>query len=146
MASQDYLIAIALIEQNQVRAMPLGGKEIKGNLDDPIIARLSCQGQGIVTAKNIQLPNNISVIEERQYIATITSAISLEMEFIIDKGEGYLTSEKTTSLIPASIHSSRMYSIPGLPFIGKSSLAKTLVNGNNLVPKPAKGIIACLII
>jgi hypothetical protein len=28
MASQDYLIAIALIEQNLVRAMPLGGKEI----------------------------------------------------------------------------------------------------------------------
>ena len=34
MASQEYLIAIALIEQNGVRAMPLGGKEIKGNLDD----------------------------------------------------------------------------------------------------------------
>ena len=32
MASQDYLIAIALIEQNLVRAMPLGGKEIKDNL------------------------------------------------------------------------------------------------------------------
>ena len=31
MASQDYLIAIALIEQNNVRAMPLGGKEIKEN-------------------------------------------------------------------------------------------------------------------
>ena len=35
MASQDYLIAIALIEQNHVRAMPLGGKEIKDNLEDP---------------------------------------------------------------------------------------------------------------
>ena len=34
MASQDYLIAIALIEQNLVRAMPLGGKEIKDNLDE----------------------------------------------------------------------------------------------------------------
>ena len=30
--------------------------------------------------------------------------------------------------------------------IGKSSLANTLVNGNNLVPNPANGIIACLII
>jgi hypothetical protein len=39
-----------------------------------------------------------------------------------------------------------MYSIPGLPLIGNSSLAKTLVSGNNLVPNPAKGIIACLII
>ena len=34
MASQDYLIAIALIEQNSLRAMPLGGKEIKDNLED----------------------------------------------------------------------------------------------------------------
>jgi len=34
MASQNYLIAIALIEQNFVRAMPLGGKEIKDNLEE----------------------------------------------------------------------------------------------------------------
>ena len=34
MTNQDYLIAIALIEQNLVRAMPLGGKEIKDNLED----------------------------------------------------------------------------------------------------------------
>ena len=38
MASQDYLIAIALIEQNLVRAMPLGGKEIKDNLEDWLIS------------------------------------------------------------------------------------------------------------
>jgi len=35
MASQDYLIAIALIEQHHLRAMPLGGKEVKENLEDP---------------------------------------------------------------------------------------------------------------
>ena len=34
MASQDYLIAIALIEQNNERAMPLGGKEIKLDIED----------------------------------------------------------------------------------------------------------------
>ena len=39
MASNDYLIAIALIEQNSVRAMPLGGKEIKDNLDDKDIIK-----------------------------------------------------------------------------------------------------------
>ena len=33
MASQDYLIAIALIEQNNARAMPLGGKEVKLDID-----------------------------------------------------------------------------------------------------------------
>ena len=33
MASQDYLIAIALIEQNNQRAMPLGGKEVKFDIE-----------------------------------------------------------------------------------------------------------------
>ena len=32
MSSQDYLIAIALIDQNGSRAMPLGGKEIKDDI------------------------------------------------------------------------------------------------------------------
>ena len=52
---------------------------------------------------------------------------------------------KTISLIPASMHSSIIYSIPGFPLIGKSSLANTLVSGKSLVPKPASGMIACLI-
>ena len=50
------------------------------------------------------------------------------------------------SLMPALTHSSNIYSSPGFPLIGKSSYGKTLVRGNNLVPIPAKGIIACLII
>ena len=33
MANQNYLIAMALIEQNGIRAMPLGGKEIKDDLE-----------------------------------------------------------------------------------------------------------------
>ena len=48
--------------------------------------------------------------------------------------------------MPASILSSNIYSIPGLPFIGNNSIAKTLVKGNKLVPIPSNGIIACLII
>ena len=34
MASQHYLIAIALIEQNNERSMPLGGKEVKLDIDE----------------------------------------------------------------------------------------------------------------
>ena len=48
--------------------------------------------------------------------------------------------------MPALIHSSKIYSKPGFPFIGKSSFGNTLVSGKSLVPKPANGIIACLII
>ena len=52
----------------------------------------------------------------------------------------------TISLIPASMHSSIIYSRPGLPLIGNSYFANTLVKGKSLVPNPASGIIACLII
>ena len=31
--------------------------------------------------------------------------------------------------------------MPGLPLIGNSSLEKTLVNGSNLVPSPAKELL-----
>ena len=44
------------------------------------------------------------------------------------------------------MHSYIIYSTLGLPLMGKSSLANTLVSGNNLVPSPANGIIACFII
>lgn len=61
----------------------------KGNLNSSIVARLVCQGPKIVTAKDIELPEDISLVEERQYIVSIASNISLEMEFLIERGEGY---------------------------------------------------------
>ena len=72
----------------------------KGELESPIIARLVFKGGGIVTAKNIDLPNGVTIVDDRQYIATITTDISVEMEFIIEKGEGYSMSEKTAAIIP----------------------------------------------
>jgi len=72
----------------------------KGNSEVDAVGRLICQGPNIVTAKNIELPEGITVVEERQYIATITSNISLEMEFLLEKDEGYSMSEKKVSSIP----------------------------------------------
>jgi DNA-directed RNA polymerase subunit alpha len=40
----------------------------KGNLDSGIVARLVCQGPKIVTAKDIELPEDISLVEERQIL------------------------------------------------------------------------------
>ena len=45
----------------------------------------------------------------------------------------------------ANVISSKIYCNPGFPLIGKSSFGITLDNGSKRVPKPAKGIIACLI-
>jgi DNA-directed RNA polymerase subunit alpha len=72
----------------------------KGNIEEPIVARLVYKGCGLVTAKNIDLPDNVSIVDERQYIATVTNEINLEMEFVIEKGEGYSMSDKLAANIP----------------------------------------------
>ena len=53
---------------------------------------------------------------------------------------------KITCVIPASKHSSNIFSNIDLDPIGQSSFGKALLNGSILVPKPASGIIACLTI
>lgn len=70
----------------------------KGVLEESIKTRLVFQGPGIVTAQNIELPSNLNLVEGRQYIATVTSNVNLEMEFILEKGEGYSIDKKTSSL------------------------------------------------
>ena len=49
-------------------------------------------------------------------------------------------------MIPASKHSSKIFSRIDLFPSGQSSFGKALVKGSILVPKPASGIIACLTI
>ena len=65
------------------------------------MARLNYKGPGIVTAKDIKLPKELSLIEPRQYIASVTSNKNFEMEFFIEKGEGY-SLNRNCSLLPKS--------------------------------------------
>lgn len=75
--------------------------KFKGDISSPLIARLVYQGPGIVTASDINLPENVELVEPRQYIADLTKKGKLEMEFLIDKGEGYSMSSNNVSNLPA---------------------------------------------
>jgi DNA-directed RNA polymerase subunit alpha len=75
--------------------------KLKGDISSPVIARLVYQGPGIVTASDINLPENIELVEPRQYIADLTKKGKLEMEFLIDKGEGYSMGENNISNLPS---------------------------------------------
>jgi DNA-directed RNA polymerase subunit alpha len=66
----------------------------KGTLADPLIARLVVKEPGIVTAQDIELPTNISLLEPSQYIASITGKTNLEIEFLIEKGQSYSLNNK----------------------------------------------------
>ena len=51
-----------------------------GTIVEPTLVRLRAQNNGIVTANTIELPENIELVDPRQYIATITGNNTLEME------------------------------------------------------------------
>ena len=73
---------------------------LRGNVTEPILCTLRVTEQGIITAGDIQLPEEIQLVDPRQYIATLTNKGTLEMEFIITRGQNYVVSSKIDSVIP----------------------------------------------
>lgn len=52
-------------------------------------SRLKVQGPAVITADLIQLPSNLEIVNLNHYIATISTANILEIEFKIKYGKGY---------------------------------------------------------
>merc|ERR1712078_177549 len=46
---------------------------LKGDITEPTLARLRVKGPGIITASNIELPPNVTLVDKRQYIAQLTA-------------------------------------------------------------------------
>jgi DNA-directed RNA polymerase subunit alpha len=63
--------------------------KFKGQINQQTIIRLNFQGPGIVTANDLELTPNISLVDPQQYIATVNDSTILEMELLLDAGEGY---------------------------------------------------------
>ena len=76
------------------------GSIFKGKISEPVITRLRVQGPGIITAQDIDLPKNIELVDPSQYIASLGSRTSLEMEILIEPGYSYLVSEQVISRLP----------------------------------------------
>jgi len=73
---------------------------LKGDITELTLARLNVTEAGIITANSIILPPNITLIDSRQYIASLTQKDNLEMEFLIAKGQNYFTSGDLEYAIP----------------------------------------------
>ena len=66
--------------------------------DEPKIAYIDFTGEGIVTAADIQVDQDIEIVNPELVIATLDNADSkFYMELTITKGRGYVSSEKNTS-------------------------------------------------
>nr|QCI07046.1 RNA polymerase a-subunit [Haraldiophyllum bonnemaisonii] len=67
---------------------------LKSNSTETQIGRLRIQGPAIITAGLFDLPTDIELIDPKQYIATVCNNTIFEMEFRIEKGNGYRLIEK----------------------------------------------------
>lgn len=73
---------------------------LKGTLTEPSLARLQVKKPGIISANDIEFPNNVVAIDPTQYLATLTSKSNLEMEFLIARGHSYLKSGTVNTILP----------------------------------------------
>ena len=67
----------------------LKGLVIKSNTKDLKFGRLKVQGPLVITGDLIELPPGLEIVNPNHYIATISTAGILEMEFKIEYGTGY---------------------------------------------------------
>jgi len=71
-------------------------KQLRLKMDglEPMHMSLHVQGEGTVTAGDIQAPPEIEVLNPDLYLMTVDSAdVNLDIEFIVELGRGYLPSD-----------------------------------------------------
>lgn len=59
------------------------------------IGRLRVEGPATVTTEYFELPSEVEIIDPSQYIATVASGSTLEMEFRIESGVGYRSIDRS---------------------------------------------------
>lgn len=73
----------------------LKGIVFKSKTQDTQFGRLKIQGPNVVTADLIQLPTDLEIVNPNHYIATISTASILEIEFKFEYGTGYRLAVQT---------------------------------------------------
>ncbi len=68
---------------------------LKSYSSQPQIGRLLVQGPATVTAERFDLPSEVELVDPNQYIATLSTGSTLEMEFRIERGKGYRAVERS---------------------------------------------------
>jgi len=67
---------------------------VKGDLDKPLVAKISVKGPGEVKAKDIKTPANLEVANPELVLAYLNKDAKLEAEIEVSRGVGYSPSEE----------------------------------------------------
>lgn len=75
------------------------GIRLRSSQEQPVVARLTCRGAGMVTARNLLLPAGVELVTPDHYLCTLTDAQAhLEVELTIERGRGYLAADQRQML------------------------------------------------
>ncbi len=67
--------------------------------DEPVRLRLEAEGEGVVTAGDIECPSEVEIVNPELHLLTLDSSDSrVEMEMVAEKGRGYSPSEERGAL------------------------------------------------
>ena len=66
--------------------------------DGPKIVYINAEGEGEVTAGSIQCDADVEILDPSMHIATLGPNAVLRMEIVLDKGQGYVSSEKNKQI------------------------------------------------
>lgn len=75
------------------------GIRLRSSHEQPVVARLTCHGAGMVTARNLLLPAGVELVTPDHYLCTLNDAQAhLEVELTIERGRGYLAADQRQML------------------------------------------------
>jgi DNA-directed RNA polymerase subunit alpha len=65
----------------------------KMHVEEPVTVSLSVKGPKIVTAKDLNIPAQAEILNKDEYLFEITGNSKVELEFVIEKGLGFIARE-----------------------------------------------------
>lgn len=95
--NNEYSIIPGVREDILEILLNLKGIICKSDLKKHQLGKLKVKGPAIITADMIQVPSSLNIINPAHYIATISNANILEMEFKFEYGTGYKLAYQTFS-------------------------------------------------
>ncbi|MBA2691154.1 MAG: DNA-directed RNA polymerase subunit alpha [Rubrobacter sp.] len=77
----------------------LNVKELKFKLEreEPIELEIIKSGPGDITAADIEMKADVSVVDSETYLATLSSGANLDMRLTVEQGQGYVRAEQNKS-------------------------------------------------
>lgn len=95
------------------------GVRVRSSSERPVKALLSRRGPGVVTAKDIDLPSGLEVVNPGHYICTLDGENArLEIELTVERGRGYMSADQRDLLPIGEIPVDAMFTpVPRVTYV-----------------------------